>query len=115
MAQEGDKKSTLNLHIHLTGNKYIVGDGLCYWIVRESKATIKSGKNKGKEEVRRTRLSGYHTDFVSLLDSYLAERTKHAEIDGELADLVKFIKKTRAEIRSWFGKLDSVWEGDADD
>ena len=112
MAQEGEKKEKLNLRIHLNGNKYLVSDGMCYWIVRESKGVVQSGKSKGEEVVRRTRLSGYHTDFVSLLDSYLNESTKHAEIDGEIADLVKFVKRTRAEIRSWFGKLDSVWEGD---
>ena len=112
MAQESDRKEEIKFRVHLKGNKYIIGNGECYWIVREDMLTKQSGENKGDKYIRRTRLSGYHTDFVSLLDSYLNEQTKHAEIDGEIADLVKFVKKTRAEIRSWFGKLDSVWEGD---
>ena len=115
MAQEGEKKNKVNLRIHLKGNKYLYGDGYCYWIVRETKSVQKSGKKAGEEVQRNVRLSGYHTDMVSLMDSYLREQTKQAEIDGELEDLAKFIKKTRAEIRSWFGKLDSVWEGEIDD
>lgn len=110
MAQEGDRKEKLNFRVHLNGNKYILGDGMCYWIVRESKGVVKSGKNKGEEVVRRTRLTGYHTDFVSLVDSYYAETLKQAEIDGEIADLVKLMKKTRAEIRTWFGKWDDAWD-----
>ena len=110
MAQEGDKKERLNFRVHLAGNKYIVGDGMCYWIVRETKAVQKKGKKAGEEVVRRTRLTGYHTDFVSLVDSYYAETLKQAEIDGEIADLVKLMKKTRAEIRTWFGKWDDAWD-----
>ncbi len=110
MAQEGDKKERLNFRVHLAGNKYIVGDGMCYWIVRETKAVQKSGKKAGEEVVRRTRLTGYHTDFVSLVDSYYAETLKQAEIDGEIADLVKLMKKTRTEIRTWFGKWDDAWD-----
>ena len=110
MAQEGDKKERLNFRVHLAGNKYIVGDGMCYWIVRETKAVQKKGKKAGEEVVRRTRLTGYHTDFVSLVDSYYAETLKQAEIDGEIADLMKLMKKTRAEIRTWFGKWDDAWD-----
>ena len=110
MAQECDRKEKLNFRVHLNGNKYILGDGMCYWIVRETKAVQKSGKKAGEEVVRRTRLTGYHTDFVSLVDSYYAETLKQAEIDGEIADLVKLMKKTRAEIRTWFGKWDDAWD-----
>lgn len=110
MAQEGEKKERLNFRVHLKGNKYIVGDGMSYWIVREDKVVQKSGKKAGEEVVRRTRFTGYHTDFVSLVDSYYAETLKHAEIDGEIADLVKLMKKTRAEIRTWFGKWDDAWD-----
>ena len=52
MAQEGDRKEKLNFRVHLNGNKYILGDGMCYWIVRETKAVHKSGKKAGEEVVR---------------------------------------------------------------
>ena len=115
MAQEGDKSSKINFRVHLSGKKYIYGDGYSYWIVRESRAIQKTGKKAGEEVKRNTRLSGYHTDFENLLNSYLQEQTKHAEIDGEIEDLVKFIKKTKAEIRSWGRKMDKVLEGEEDD
>lgn len=115
MAQEGTKSEKLNLRIHLSGSKYIVSDGLCYWIVRESKGIAKSGKHQGEEVIRKTRLSGYHTDMVSLLESYFAETVRHTEIDGELEDLVKLIKKVRKEIRGWFGRLDGAFEMEGED
>ena len=48
MAQEGEKKNKVNLRIHLKGNKYLYGDGYCYWIVRETKSVQKSGKKAGE-------------------------------------------------------------------
>lgn len=99
-----EKNSDQNLRIHLSGRKYIVGNGLCYWIVSESKAKDKDGKPKTVQK----RLSGYHTDFASLFESYFVRSVKTAEIDGELADLAELAVKTRKEIRSWFGKVDKA-------
>ena len=110
-----EEKVRYNIRVHLSGNKYILGDGLCYFIAREDNVTTKTGKNKGEITTRRTRLSGYHSDFSSLMDSYFKEQIKSSEIDGELADLAKLVAKTRKEIRGWWGKLDKAMEGEADD
>lgn len=106
-----DRKDKQNLKIHLSGSKYIVGNGLCYFIVSES-----SRKNKkGEKVVVQKRLSGYHTNFVDLIDSYFRDTIRDAEIDGDLEDLVKLIKKTRTEIRGWFKVLDKVMKEETDD
>ena len=112
MAQESDRKEEIKFRVHLKGNKYIIGNGECYWIVREDMLTKQSGENKGDKYVRRAVLSGYHREFEDLFDSYLGNTVRNSGIDGELADLVKLIKKTKAEIRSWVKKMDKVWEGD---
>lgn len=98
-----DKKDKINLRIHLTGNKYILANGKCMWIVSE---TIRH--KDGKEIPVQKTLSGYHTDFVNLYNSYLRKTTLNAEIEGELADLAELVKKTRAEIKRWFTRLDKA-------
>lgn len=99
-----EKKDGTGLHIHLTGNKYIVGDSYSFWIVSESKR-----KNKdGKQTIVRTRLSGYHTDFADLVGSYFQDRVKASEIDGELEDLAKVFVKYRNEIRGWWSRVDKA-------
>lgn len=64
----------------------------------------------GKPEQKR--LSGYYTEFVPLIESYFRQTVRSAEIDGEIADLVKVVEKTRKEIRGWFKKLDKALEGE---
>lgn len=102
MAEE--KKSKNNFRVHLSGNKYIIGDSMCYWIVSESHRTGKDGKQIAVHK----RLSGYYTEFVPLIESYFRNTLKNAEIDGEIEDLVKLVKKTRREIQGWFKILDKV-------
>ena len=105
-----EEKSEIKFRVHLSGNKYILGNGDCYWVAREDKLTKKSGENKGDEYIRRVVLSGYHRDFMSLMDSYYEKSLRNSGIDGEIADLVKLMKKTKAEIRTWFGKWDDAWD-----
>ena len=101
MAERSDKN---NLRIHLSGKKYIIGNGYCFWIASES-----TRKNKqGEPEVYQRRLSGYHDNLTSLMESYFKETIKRAEIDGELEDLVKLIIKTRKEIHSWWKKAEGA-------
>lgn len=104
-----EKKQEQNFRIHLSGRKYIVGNGLSYWIVSESQKKDKDGTPKTYQK----RLSGYHIDFPSLMESYFSNTIKTAEIDGELADLVALVVKTRKEIRSWFGKIDKALKENA--
>ena len=96
-----DKKSKYTKRIHLTGNKYILGDSLCYWIVSES-------HSKGKTVYRR--LSGYETNFVDLLNSYFNKSIRETPIEGEIADLVKAVEKTRREIARWCKRLNKAVE-----
>lgn len=103
-----ETKSKNNKRIHLSGDKYIIGDSQCYWIVRESKRKDK----EGKMQTVHTRLSGYYTEFVPLIESYFRQTVRSASIDGEIADLVKVVEKTRKEIRGWFKALDKAMEGE---
>ena len=112
MAQEGEKKEKLNLHIHLTGNKYLVGDGMSCWIVRETKGIVKTGKHKGEETLRRVKLSGYHNDPEQLIDSYRKKSVLSAELDGELADLAKLFRKIHKETKGWKDEILKALEGD---
>lgn len=100
------EKEKFNFRVHLSGKKYIIGNGYGYWIVSETPRKNK----KGEDEVYRKRLSGYHSDLVSLMDSYFEQTLKKAEIDGEIEDLVKLIIKTRKEIKSWWNKAKGAFE-----
>ena len=60
----------------------------------------------GKPEQKR--LSGYYTEFVPLIESYFRQTVRNTPIDGEIADLVKVVEKTRREIRGWFKALDKA-------
>lgn len=99
-----EAKERVNLHIHLSCNKYIISDGTCYWIVSETERHNK----KGELATYQKRLSGYHSDFSSLMVSLFDRTIKTAEIDGELEDLAKLVKKTRREIKSWFSTIDKA-------
>lgn len=112
MAQEGDKKEKLNLRIHLSGNKYLVGDGMSFWIVRESKSIAQTGKHKGEEIIRRTRIGGYHTDLEQLIDSYRNKSVLSAELDGDLADLAKLFRKIHKETKGWKDEILKALEGE---
>lgn len=105
-----EAEKDIKFRVHLSKNKYILGNGECYWIVREDKVKKTKGDNKGDEYIRRTIMSGYHRDFEHLIDSYYGESIRNSGIDGEIADLAKLMKKTRAEIRTWFGKWDDAWD-----
>lgn len=107
---DSEKKDDIKLRIHLKGNKYIISNGECFYIVREDKVKKQNGKNKGDEYIRRTDLSGYCRDFEHLFDSYKWKSVRNSGIDGEIADLVKFIKDTNAEVRSWGRKWDKAWK-----
>ena len=111
MAEETkERKPKNNFRIHLTGNKYIVGDSYSYWLVSESH---RKDKNGNKTAVQK-RLSGFHTDFTSLLESYFRNTIRKTEIDGEIADLVKLVKKVRTEVRTWGRMLDKAMEDEND-
>lgn len=99
---EEEKKKKGNTKIHLSGKKYIVLDGTCMYIAKETKSK--------KGEVSYRRLSGYCVDFEHLFNSYLRSEILGAEIEGEIEDLAKFIKKTKAEIGKWTKKLDHAME-----
>lgn len=101
MSEKTEKKQEQNLRIHLSRNKYIIANGLCYWIVAEHKRKDKEGNPTIVQE----RLSGYHTDIVSLIHSYFDKRIRSAECDGELEDLADLVRKTRKEIDGWGKKL----------
>lgn len=105
-----EKNERANLRIHLSGNKYIISDGTCYWIVSESERHNK----RGEMTTYQKRLSGYHSDFSSLMVSLFDRTIKTAEIDGELEDLARLVKKTRKEIKGWFSTIDkaSILEGE---
>lgn len=107
--EKRERKPKNNFRIHLTGNKYIIGDSMCFWIVSE---THRKGED-GEQKTVQKRLSGYHTEFVPLIESYFRETIKNAEIDGELSDLMHLVVKTRAEIRRWFKILDDA-KGDSE-
>lgn len=101
------EKSKNNKRIHLSGDKYIIGDSQCYWIVTESKTR----KDKDGNPIR-TRESGYYTEIVPLMESYFRTKIRNTEINGEIADPVKVVEKTRKEIRGWFKSLDKAMEGE---
>lgn len=108
MAERSEKQ---NLHIHLSGNKYLVSDNYSYWIVTESH---RKGKD-GKMQTVQTRLTGYLGDLSDLMLSYYDNTVKRTEMDGEVEDLVKLVKKTRREVKSWFTKFDSAYEEGEDE
>lgn len=107
MAEKSDKQ---NLHIHLNGNKYLVSDNYSYWIVSESR---RRGKD-GEMQTVQTRLTGYLGDISDLMLSYYDNTVKKTEMSGEIEDLVKLVKKTRREIKTWFAKFDGAYEGEGE-
>ncbi len=102
MAEVSEKQ---NLHIHLSGNKYIVSDNYSYWIVSESKRK----KKDGEMGIVQTQLTGYHGDLADLMQSYYEHTLKGAKLDGEIEDLVALIKKTKREVSSWSKKFDNAF------
>ncbi len=89
------------MHLHLKGKKYLCSDQYQYWIQSET-----PGKNKKGEDVINTRrLSGYRTDIIGVFDSYFEHTLRESEIEGEIAELGKLVKKTKNEIHGWFKDL----------
>lgn len=103
-----DKKDQEKQKIHLSGNKYLISDGSNLYIARKTKSA-KTGNDYYQ------RLSGYHTDYEHVFESYFLKEVKAEAIEGEIKDLVAYIKRVRTEIRSWYGKFDRAWKENADD
>lgn len=92
------------MHIHLTGNKYLNSDEYQYWITSESKRKGKDGKEIQVKKV----LTGYYgTNKGELLaienvfNDYFKRAVRASKLEGELADVVDLIKKTRRDIHKW--------------
>ena len=97
-----EEKEKNNFRIHLKGNKYIIGNGLCYYIAQEVKQ--KKTDEDGSQKTYYKRLSGYHTNLLSLCRSYERTAIKNAEIDGEMDDLMQLILKVHKETISLMKK-----------
>lgn len=95
------------LEIHLTGKKWLVTDSFQYWI--ESRTPDKD--KKGNDVINKRRLSGYYSDIDKLFESYFDHTLKESQMVGEIEDMMKLVKKTRAEIRKWTREI----RGDVDD
>lgn len=92
------------MRIHLSGKKYIDGDEMSVAVYE-----ITNKKNsKGEMTEYKKRLSGYHKDFEHLFDSYFRKTVFGSDLDGELEDMAKLVKKTRNEIRGWWKKVEEV-------
>lgn len=89
------------MHLHLSGKKYLCSDQYQYWIQSETPGTNK----KGEKVINTRRLTGYRTDLIGVFDSYLEHTLRESEIEGEIAELGKLLKKTKTEIRGWFKEL----------
>ena len=89
------------LRVDLGKKKFLVSDGLSYWIVREQKPKKSDG------DPYDVRLSGYHLDLESLFDSYF-DRTIMDSGAEDIEELGKAIKKVRAEIRKWIKEIKEV-------
>lgn len=100
------EKDSYRLHIHLSGNKYLVSNSLCMWIQEEKEVK----NSKGEKVIRHTHLSGDHTSLDTLLDSYLRSTIRNTKLEGELEDLAKLVKKVKTEIKSWSKKMDKAME-----
>lgn len=96
------EKEKTNFLIHLSGNKYLVGSSLCYWIASKSRKVDKNGNPVFQ------RLSGYHTDLESVIASYIRDAVRSADIEGEISDLMELIIKTHKEVKGWFRKAEKA-------
>lgn len=96
------------MRIHLKGKKYIISDEnqmAVYEVTQKKNA-------KGEMTEYKKILSGYCSDFEHLFQSYFRRTVFGSEIDGNLEDMAKLIKKTRNEIRSWWKAVDNITEGE---
>ena len=84
------------LRVKLSKNKYLVSDGLAYWIVREQKS--KEG------DTYDVRISGYCTSLETLFSSYFDRVVKDGTAET-MEELTALIRKTRNEIRKWCKEL----------
>lgn len=107
MAEISEKQ---NLHIHLSGNKYLVSDNYNYWIVTESRRKNK----KGEMTTYQTRQSGYHSDPSDAIESYYRNTIMNTELDGEIADFVKLMRKTKNEVKKWSSVFSTAYEKEVD-
>lgn len=91
------------MHIHLTDNKYLNSDEFQYWITSESVR-----KKDGKEIIVKRMLTGYHGTnkgeslaLENVFNDYFERAVRSSDLDGEIADFVGLIKKTRRDIHKW--------------
>ena len=91
------------MRIHLTDNKYLNSDEFQYWITSES-----IRKKDGKEITVKRMLTGYHGTnkgeslaLENVFNDYFERAVRSNALDGEIADLVELIKKTRRDIHKW--------------
>lgn len=100
MAEKQSEKN--NIVVHLGGGKYLIGNSLCYWIASKTRKKDKNGNTVYQ------RMSGYHTDLESVIDSYVRDTVRSAEIEGEVEDLVELVAKTHKEVKGWFRKAEKA-------
>lgn len=89
------------MHIHLDKNIWLNSDTLQYWLTKE---TTRKNK-KGEDTVYRTVITGYHSDLERLFADYFDRTVRAADIEGEIDEVAKLIKKTRNEIRKWMKQM----------
>ena len=82
------------MRIHLEKNLYIISDGYSMEIYEVTER--KNGK--GEMQEYKKRLSGYCTDLEHLFQSYKKNQILSSEIEGEIEDLFKFLKKLDRQI-----------------
>ena len=82
------------MRIHLEGNLYIISDGYSMEIYE-----VTNRKNsKGEMIEYKKRLTGYCTDLKHLFKSFTKNQILSSEIEGELEDLFKLLKRIERKI-----------------
>lgn len=99
---EEKKSSKSNLVIHLNGDKYLISDGLCYWIATKTRKKDKKGNTIYQ------RVSGWEPDIEHAVDSYIKNHVKKSELTGEIEDLMELIIKTHKEVKGWVRKVEKA-------
>lgn len=82
------------MRIHLEKNLYIIGDSMSMEIYE---VTERKNKNGEMTEVKK-RLTGYCTDLEHLFQSYKKNYILSSDLEGELEDLFKLLKKLDRQI-----------------
>ncbi len=99
---EEKKSSKSNLVIHLSGDKYLISDGLCYWIATKTRKKDKKGNTVYQ------RVSGYHPEIEDAVDSYIRNHVRKTELTGEIKDLTELLAKTHKEVKGWVRKVEKA-------